>query len=142
MNNKLFNINIITMLKRILFFVSLIFVVVCTSCEPEEDFGFPSRIKISSKGETVDIKGSNDLPPGITHIQVLDYDGNGNDSGLLTEGKDYIKTTTDWLTVKYIYAENKLVLNAAPNETKKNRKLYLYLFDGRARQEITVTQSK
>ncbi len=130
------------MLKRILFFVSLIFVVVCTSCEPEEDFGFPSRIKISSKGETVDIKGSNDLPPGITHIQVRAYDSNGNDSGLLTEGKDYIETTTDWLTVKYIYAENKLVLNAAPNETKKNRKLYLYLFDGRARQEITVTQSK
>ncbi len=130
------------MLKRILFFVSLIFVVICTSCEPEADFGFPSSIKISSKGETVDIKGNNDLPPGIIHIQVLDYDGNGNDSGLLSEDKDYIDTTTDWLTVKYIFAENKLVLNAAPNETKKNRKLYLYLLDGRSRQEITVTQSK
>ncbi len=130
------------MLKNhFLLLVSIILACVCASCESEEDFGFPSNIKISNKGETVDIKGSNDLPPGITHIQVLDYDGNGNDSGLLAEEKDYIETTTDWLTVKYISADNKLVLNAAPNEIKKKRKLYLYLLDGRSRQEITVTQS-
>ncbi len=131
------------MLKNhFLLLVSIILACVCASCEPEEDFEFPSSIKISSKGKTIDLKGSNNLSLGITHIQMLDYAGNGNDSGLLTEGKDYIETTTDWLTVKYIYAENKLVLNAAPNETKKNRKLYLYLLDGKSRQEIIVTQSK
>ncbi|MDE6553232.1 MAG: hypothetical protein K2K98_09795 [Muribaculaceae bacterium] len=114
----------------------------CTSCEPEEDFGFPSKINISGEGESIDIKGSNDLPPVIRQIELLDYNGDGNNSGLLTEDKDYIETTTDWLTVKYFIAEYKLVLTATPNETNKKRNLYLYLLSGKSRQEITVIQSK
>ena len=131
------------MLKRYyLLLVSVLLICLCASCEPEENFGFPSKIEISGKGETIEIKGCNDLPPGIVQIQVLDYDGDGNNSGLLTEEKDYLETTTDWLTVKYSFAEYKLVLIAEPNETNKNRKLYLYLLSGRARQEIIVTQAK
>lgn len=119
-------------------------ILACTfiSCEPEEDFGFPSKIELSDKGETIEIKGSNDVSPGIIQIQLLDYNGDGNNSGFLTEEKDYIETTTDWLTVKYFFAENKLALIAEPNETNKNRKLYIYLLSGKSRQEITVIQSK
>lgn len=122
--------------------LSVIIACTFTSCEPEEDFGFPSKIELSGKGETIEIKGSNDVSPGIIQIQVLDYNGDGNNSGFLTEEKDYIETTTDWLTVKYFFAENKLALIAEPNETNKNRKLYLYLLSGKSRQEITVIQSK
>ena len=120
----------------------LILACLCASCESEEDFGFPSKIKISAKGETIEIKGSNDLPPGIIQIQVLDYDGEGNNSGLLVEEKECLETTTDWLTVKYSLSEYKIILIAEPNETNKHRKLYLYLLSGNSRQEITVTQSK
>lgn len=129
------------MKKFSILLLSVIIACIFTSCEPEEDFGFPSKIEIAGNGRTIEIKGSNDLPSGIIQIEVLDYNGNGNNSGLLSEEKDYIEATTDWLTVKYSFAEDKLVLIAAPNETNKNRKLYLYLLSGRSRQEITVIQS-
>ena len=120
----------------------MIFAIVCSSCEEEQDFGFPTKIEISGNGETIDIKGTNDLPPSIKQIELLNYNGDGNNSGLITEDKDCIETTTVWLTVKYFLAEYKLVVTAAPNETNKSRKLYLYLYDGKSRQEITVVQSK
>ena len=128
--------------KYLLLVVSVIVACLCASCESEEDFGFPSKIKMSGKGETLELKGHNDLPPGIIQIQVLDYDGDGNNSGLSTEDKDYLQTTTDWLTVKYSDSEYKLILTAEPNKTDKKRKLYLYLLSGNSRQEISVTQSK
>ena len=130
------------MKKQIILMLSIILACLCTSCEPEEDFGFPSKINISGDGETIDIKGRKDLPPVIRQIELLDYNGEGNNSGLLTEDRDYIETTTDWLTVRYIFAEYKLILTSTPNETNKKRNLYLYLLSGKSRQEITVTQSK
>lgn len=129
------------MKKYLSLFVSIILTCLCISCEEEEDFGFPSKIEISGKGESIDLKGSNDLPPSIVLIELLNYDGDGNnDRG--AEDRDYFETTTDWLTVKYYPAEYKMVLVAEPNQTNKNRKLYLYLLSGKTRQEITVTQSK
>lgn len=128
----------IKIFRYILFILPLLFI----SCEEEEDFGFPSKIEISGNGETLNIKGSNDLPPFIAQIELLNSNGDGNNSGLITEEKDYIETTTDWLTVKYFLAEYKLVVTAAPNETNKTRKLYLYLYDGKSRQEIKIIQNK
>ncbi|MDE6648391.1 MAG: hypothetical protein K2K45_00490 [Muribaculaceae bacterium] len=127
--------------KYILLLASVILFCLCTSCETEEDFGFPSKIEISGKGESIDIKGSNDLPPVIIHIELLDYYGDGN-YDVEMEDNEYLETTTDWLTVKYYPAEYKMILVAEPNETNKKRKLYLYLFSGNSRQEITVIQSR
>lgn len=121
---------------------SIIFSCLCISCKGEEDFGFPSKIELSGNGESIDIKGTNDIPPFISQIELLNYNGYGNNSGLFTEGKDCIETTTDWLTVRYISSDYKLVLIAEPNETNKKRNLYLYLYDGKSRQEIKVIQSK
>ena len=127
--------------KHILFLVSVIFACLCTSCEEEEDFGFPSKIEISGTGESIEIKGSNDLPASIKHIELLDYYGDGNYDGGLADN-EYLETTTDWLTVKYYPAEYRMILVAEPNKTNKKRKLYLYLYSGNSRQEITVIQSK
>ena len=127
--------------KHLLLLASVILACFCASCEAEEDFGFPSKIEVSGKGESIDINGSNDLPPAIVFIELLNYDGDGNnDSG--AEDREYFETTTDWLTVKYYPVEYKMVLVAEPNETNKKRKLYLYLLSGNSRQEITITQSK
>ena len=122
--------------------ICIAFSCLCISCEEEEDFGFPSKIEISTDGESVDIKGTNDIPPFIHQIELLNYNGDGNNSGAFIEGKDFIEATTDWLTAKYYSAEYKLVVIAEPNNTNKNRKLYLYLYDGKSRQEITVIQNK
>ena len=130
------------MKNQVILLVSFILACVCTSCEPEEDFGFPSVIEMSGKGETLEIRGNNDLPPSIIQIELLDYNGDGNNSGHLTEDSDSIEITTDWLTVKYFTTENTLRLSAVPNDSNKKRKLYLYLLSGKSRQEIIVTQSK
>lgn len=127
---------------KLLRYILLIFPLLFISCEEEEDFGFPSKIEISANGESVDIKGANDLPPFIQQIELLNYNGDGNNSGAFIDGKDCMEATTDWLTVKYYSAEYKLVVIAEPNKTNKERKLYLYLYDGKSRQEITVVQSK
>lgn len=127
---------------KLLRYILLIFPLLFFSCEEEEDFGFPSKIEISADGESVDIKGTNEIPPFIQQIELLNYNGDGNNSGAFIEGKDCIESTTDWLTVKYYSAEYKLVVIAEPNKTNKERKLYLYLYDGKSRQEITVVQSK
>lgn len=119
----------------------VIITVAFTACETEEDFGFPSKIELSGKGESIEIKGNNELPPVVTQIELLDYNGDGNNSGPIKEESDFIEVTTDWLSVKYYSAEYKLVVIAEPNETNKKRKLYLYLYDGKSRQEITVIQS-
>lgn len=127
---------------KLLRYIILILPLLFISCEEEEDFGFPFKIEISADGEPVDIKGTNDIPPFIIQIELLNYNGDGNNSGAYIEGKEYIETTTDWLTVKYYSAEYKLVAIAEPNKTDKERKLYLYLYDGKSRQEIIITQSK
>ncbi len=127
---------------KLLRYILLIFSLLFFSCEEEEDFGFPSKIEISADGESVDIKGTNEMPPFIQQIELLNYNGDGNNSGAFIEGKDCLEATTDWLTVKYYSAEYKLVVIAEPNKTNKERKLYLYLYDGKSRQEITLVQSK
>lgn len=127
---------------KLLRYILLIFPLLFISCEEEEDFGFPSKIEISANGESVDITGANDLPPFIQQIELLNYNGDGNSSDAFIDGKDCMEATTDWLTVKYYSAEYKLVVIAEPNKTNKKRKLYLYLYDGKSRQEITVVQSK
>lgn len=111
------------------------------SCEEEEDYGFPSKIKLSGTGETVEVRGSNSVAPSIAVIELLDYDGEGT-SDRDADGRGFFETTTDWLTVSYYPAEYKLVFLAEPNETNKKRKLYLFLYNGKSRQEITVEQSK
>lgn len=127
---------------KLLRYILLIFPLLFFSCEEEEDFGFPSKIEISADGESVDIKGTNEIPPFIQQIELLNYNGDGNNSGAFIEGKDCMEATTDWLTVKYYSAEYKLVVIADPNKANKERKLYLYLYDGKSRQEIVITQSK
>lgn len=125
--------------------ISIVLSCLCVSCEEEEDFGFPSKIEITSNGETIDIKGSNELPPSIIQIELLDYNGDGNNSGTPAgpQGpQDCIEVSTEWLTVKYYAPEYKLQLIAEPNEKNKKRKLYLYLYDGKSRQEIKVIQNK
>ncbi|MDE5787936.1 MAG: hypothetical protein K2H79_05275 [Bacteroidaceae bacterium] len=113
----------------------------CTSCEQEEDYGYPSKITLSGKGETTRLSGDEGFPPRLMGIDLLDYNGNGNHSRQSAEG-DTLIVTTKWLTVKSPASENKLILMAEPNDSHKKRKLYLYLYYGGTRQEVTVVQSK
>lgn len=59
----------IKLLRYILFILPFLFF----SCEEETDFGFPSKIELSGNGESIDIKGTNDLSPSIVQIELLNY---------------------------------------------------------------------
>lgn len=98
----------------------------CISGEKEGDFGFTYKIEISTDGEYVDIKGTNEITPFIQQIELLNYNGDGNNSGDFIEGKDCIEDTTDRLTVKYYSAEYRLIVIAEPNKTDKERELFNY----------------
>lgn len=128
-----------TMKKLMIMLAGVLFAWLCTGCESEEDFGFPSKIELSGAGETVVLKGTNSLPVAVSGLDLLDYDGDG---GSMNTDDGCITATTDWLTVRYSTPEYKLSLVAEPNGTGKKRKLYLYLYSGNGRQEITVVQSK
>lgn len=127
------------MKKWLAMLVYAVYSLMCISCEEVEDLGFPTKIELSGNGESFVINGKRDTAPYILSIEILDYDGNGN-SGHLEDGADCIEATTDWLNVRYYQADNRLALTAAPNDTQKVRKLYVYLYTGYSRQEIKVVQ--
>lgn len=121
--------------------LSVIFLCLCSSCLEEEDFGFPSGIEMSAKGESIDIDGTSELPPSVGQMELLDYEGDGNNSSLIVGDEECIEVSTDWLTVRYSERDYKLTFIAEPNMTGKKRRLYLYLYSGYSWQEIKVVQS-
>ncbi len=120
--------------------IPLIFAAIAfVSCEKEKDYGYPSSVEMSANGETIELYGSSEYSH-ITHIEILDYDGNGN--GYDSDEAESFSVTNDWLTVESPRAENKLILSAVPNSSGKKRKLCLYLYFGGNRQEIKVIQNR
>lgn len=132
--------SVIVMKKYLVLLCGIIFALVCVCCEEEEDFGYPSKIILPDKGDKIIFNGS-DAIPYVHSMELLDHDGNGN-SGTVSESGDPLTVTTEWLTVESSPTDNRITLIAEPNGTKKDRKLYLYLYSGYSRQEITVIQQK
>lgn len=119
-----------------LLFAAIAFV----SCEKEENYGYPSTVLMSAAGETVELCGSSEYP-FIQHIEILDYDGDGNGMGYGSDDEEFLSVTTGWLTVESPRTEN-IILSSAPNTSGKKRKLFIYLSCGGSRQEIKVIQNR
>ncbi|MDE6779098.1 MAG: hypothetical protein K2J51_06510 [Alistipes sp.] len=116
----------------------LLFAAVFASCEQEVDYGYPSTVRMPSEGGRTVLRGDSEYAGVIRQIEILNYDGDGN--GSYGEACDSIAVTAHWLTVKCPRTKNELHLTGEPNKTHKSRRLYLYLYDGRSRQEIKVIQ--
>lgn len=128
----------ITAMKKITVFLCLLLSAAFASCEQEVDYGYPSTVKMPSEGGEMVLHGDSEYAGFIHQIEILNYDGEGNSS--YGEEGDSIDVTAHWLTVKCPRTKNELHLTGEPNTTHKRRKLYLYLYDGRSRQEIKVIQ--
>lgn len=121
--------------------ILLLFIFTLTSCIEEEDYGYPSEISFPKNGGMLEFSGNPNC--SLRSIEILNYNGDGNSASRHdSETSDSITVITGWLTVESPKTINKLILSASANTTHKDRKLYLYLSDGRSRQEIKVKQSK
>lgn len=119
----------------------LLFIFTFTSCIEEEDYGYPSEINFPKSGGMLEFSGNPDRSP--RSIEILNYNGDGNSASRHdSETSDSITVITSWLTVESPQNINKLILLVSANTTHKDRKLNLYISDGRSRQEITIKQSK
>lgn len=56
--------------------------------------------------------------------------------------KDTIFYHYDWLTFKHVKDSHSITLTAAPNDTRKHRKLYLICWDETVYLDICVSQNK
>ena len=108
-----------------------------TSCFPEDNHGFPSKVNFSSDGGSEIIKGETNWLAGINI-----YEGKQ-----LIDGVPVIRSFDDsvasykWLTLRRVPSEySKIELIAAPNETNKKRVMTLELEFVDSWGQIRVTQ--
>lgn len=111
------------------------FVLLCTSCFEEADFGFPKTIKFSKEGGEKVVAGD----VTYTHATIQDYKGNQSH---LEQGEDDLTYAVyKWLKVEYKDLSNEeLKIYAEPNTSGKSRKLYIELYSGPEYQVIKVKQ--
>lgn len=125
-------------MRRILFYTLLLSYFMLTSCETFDNYGYPGKVTFDRDGGTKTIDGGN----SFYHVEINDYNGNGN--AKITDGEnDTIIATYDWLSVKYRWCRDKhIILEALPNTTGKKRTLYVYgMVDDRS-ADIKVVQEK
>jgi hypothetical protein len=126
-------IKIMNMKRKILLaflFIPFLF----TSCDTDDNFGYPSKITFQKEGGTIFCSGAK----SCYLIEIDNYNGNGAGSGV--RDTDSIRVAYDWLTVKCKRYDKQLKMTAAPNPSRKKRTLYVYpaIFDTPA--EIKVEQ--
>ena len=119
-------------------FILSCLLVLFTSCSSERDFGFPKYLTIPGKGGEVIVSGKT----AFFNAAIMDYNGNNNSLEGLSE--DGIETVVfDWLRAEYKkLGTDTIKLIASPNNTGKNRNLYLELYSGQKYCVIKVWQNK
>ena len=113
-------IKIMNMKRKILLaflFIPFLF----TSCDTDDNFGYPSKITFQKEGGTIFCSGAK----SCYLIEIDNYNGNGAGSGI--RDTDSIRVTYDWLTAKCKkFNDTKIELIATPNHSGKKRRLYVY----------------
>ena len=122
-------------MKRMFFAVAL-FLSIFTlwSCE-EDRWGWDNKVVFSAAGGEEDVDGDDAI-----HTLSIG-DGRGDEKGAVEIG-GIMTVTYDWLTATAQKNGNEIVLTAEPNNTGKERKLYVYGMIRNTVMDITVIQKK
>ena len=112
-------------------YLLFVFSLLCISCFPLDNYGYPDLVKFPMEGGTAVISGFA-APSGLS-IQP--------NSSKSSEG-DTLICTYEWLTIKNKKGEKSISLVAAPNESGKNRSLFVTGDFGYCSLEIRVIQEK
>ena len=123
-------------MKRNIFIAFLLVLLLLTSCDRENNFGYPYKVTFGREGGTKICSGTD----VCGFIEIANYNGNGTGTAWKPTD-DSIKATYDWLTVKCKKPDvTQLVMTTAPNHTGKRRRLYVYGMVDNHSAEIKVVQ--
>ena len=104
------------------------------SCE-EDKFGWDNKVIFSAQGGVEDVEGDD----VIYTLSIGDHKGNETQS---VEILGIMTAKHEWLTATAQKNGNEIVLTAEPNNTGKERKLYVYGMIRNTVMDITVIQKK
>lgn len=124
-------------MKAKLWAISVAILAILTSCGPTDNFGYPSKVTFGKGGGYKNCIGTS----SICHVEINDYNGNGNGKFHEMEN-DTLIVTYKWLTVKFKYGDTLLKLTALPNATGKKRTLYIDGAVNNFSADIKVVQNK
>jgi hypothetical protein len=122
-------------MKRFIFVAALLLSVFAfNSCE-EDAYGWDNKVIFSAQGGVEDVDGDAD----IYTLSIGNYNGEENPA---TEIAGIMTAKFEWLTATAMKNSDEIVLTAEPNDTGKERRLYVYAMSGNKVIDITVVQKK
>ena len=134
-SNKMFYFKRIEIMKRLVFVAALLLSVFALSSCEEDQFGWDNKVIFSAEGGMEDVDGDAD----IYTLSIGSYNGEEKHS---VEIAGIMTVKYDWLTATAVKNTNEIVLTAEPNDTGKERKLYVYGMIRNRVMDITVIQKK
>lgn len=104
-----------------------------SSCENQNNKGFPKDIVFHNDGGTVMISGDDSFG------YLIIYDGDEEYSSINLDNPSII-VSCDWLTAESLRGSKSLTLTAQPNQSGHKRKLKVFGYFGNEYAVINVTQ--
>lgn len=108
------------------------FLLLLSSCEQQNNNGYPKSIKFRSNGGTEIISGE----ASFAYILILD----GSDEHPSVTEDATITVSYDWLQVESLRGSKSLTITAQPNKTGHLRKLQIFGYFGNEYAVINVIQ--
>ena len=122
-------------MKKFIFIATLLLSVFAfNSCE-EDQFGWDNKVVFSARGGVEDVDGDD----AIHTLSIGTYEGK---ESAAVEILGVMTASYDWLTATAVKGDTEIVLTAEPNDTGKERKLYVYGMIRNRVIDITVIQKK
>lgn len=113
-----------------------------TSCNIVHNSGYPHKIYINGSGGSKTIFGEGYLSSDVSVYEFGNATAHSDTSLNDTVKRDSFLIQYKWLTVKWKYRGQSLIVEANPNTTGKNRKMWIRL--GMALEndaEVTIVQN-
>lgn len=123
-------------MRTILFALSLAVMAVFSSCNSEDNHGYPEEVNFPKEGGTKTAKGDE----SFAFCSISDYDGNESVTAGVSDGEVF-ELSYEWLTIRSVSFSKELTIIAQPSESNKKRVLYINgNFAGNEEAEIKVVQ--
>ena len=111
---------------------------VVVSCDSLDNYGYPWKVSFGREGGTRIVTGEQ----SFYTLAIRDYDGKGKEQswGWPNGPEDTLVVAYQWLTIKALPYQQKMILIAEPNNGRKGRTLYVTAAVDNFDAEIKVTQ--
>lgn len=120
-------------MKRIIPFL-MTFLLLLTSCEFENNRGYPKKVKFPSSGGTEAYSGESSFAYFVIYDDTDEY--------VSDDGDSIITVSHDWLKAESVRGSKSITITAQPNNTGRQRKLKIFGYFGNEYAVINVTQTR